>query len=322
MIIGLLFFWNGVKNKVFGDKGLPPNPKILKNRWGGIQKKYLIIVLTVLSAPIIGLLLSSYKAFMGGSTFLGDQNVVNILFQIIGVIILGYLIYILFQVKIEERKKLIVAIFITFFMTIFWGFHELSGSVITLFAERNVNLSFINASQTNSLNSMFIILLAIPISLMWQFLAKKKKNPRTPYKFGLGLILAGISFYVLSISGAQVDTNGMVPFIYLVLMYLLISIGELFMSPIGLSKITDLSPQRIVAFMMGIWFLSSAYAFQLVGFIGKKMAVESTSANVQGFDSLAVYVQGFDVIAKYALVAGIVVLIIAPLLKKLMGEVH
>ena len=322
MLIGLFFFWNGVKSGVFGNKGVPPNLGVLKNRWGGIQKKYLIPILTILSVPVIGFLLSSYQSFMGGSTFFGNQNIVNILFQFIGVVIVGYLVYILFQVNLEERKKLVVAMFITFFMTIFWGFHELSGSVITLFALRNVDLSFINASQTNSLNSMFIILLAIPISLMWQFLMKKNKNPRTPYKFGLGLIFAGISFYILSISGSQADSNGMVPFIYLVLMYLLISIGELFMSPIGLSKITDLSPQRIVAFMMGIWFLSSAYAFQLVGFIGKKMAVESTSASVQGFESLMVYVQGFDVIAKYALGAGIVVLIISPLLKKLMGKVH
>ena len=183
-------------------------------------------------------------------------------------IVLLYLGYIMSKCNVEERKKLIVAVFITFFMTIFWGFHELSGSVITLFADRNVNLEFINASQTNSLNSFFIIILSIPISLLFTFLMKKKKNPRTPYKFGLGLLLAGLSFYILSLSGGSADENGMVPFAYLIIMYFMLSVGELFMSPVGLSKITDLSPERIVAFMMGIWFLSSSYAFQVVGFIG------------------------------------------------------
>ena len=113
-----------------------------------------------------------------------------------------------------------MAILITFFMTLFWGFHELSGSVITLFASRNVALDgFMTAAQTNSLNSMFIIILAIPISLLWGYLSKKNLNPRTPYKFGLGLVLAGASFYILALSEGSADENGMVPFAYLIVMY-------------------------------------------------------------------------------------------------------
>ena len=180
-----------------------------------------------------------------------DKNLVNVLFQAIGIVVAVYLAIILFQATLEERKKLIVAIFITVFMTLFWGFHELSGSVITLFADRNVDLSLMNASQTNSLNSMFIIILSIPISLLFTYLGKKNLNPRTPYKFGIGLLLAGLSFFALKVSGEAADANGLVPFSYLLIMYFLISIGELFMSPVGLSKITDLSPKRIVAFMMG-----------------------------------------------------------------------
>ena len=147
-------------------------------------------------------------------------------------------------------------------------------------------------------------------------------NPRTPYKFGLGLLLAGASFYILSISGASADENGMVPFAYLLVMYLIISIGELFMSPVGLSKITDLSPKNIVAFMMGIWFLSSAYAFQIVGFIGKQLAIESTNANVGGLDTLSIYTDGFHLIALYAIAAGVIVLVFSPLMKKLLGNIH
>ena len=109
---------------------------------------------------------------------------------------------------------------------------------------------------------------------------------------------------------------------YLFIMYFIISIGELFMSPVGLSKITDLSPKNIVAFMMGVWFLASAYAFQIVGFIGEKLAIESTDVNVGGLDTLQTYIDGFSLIAQYSVGAGIVVLVFGPLMKKLMGNVH
>ena len=105
-------------------------------------------------------------------------------------------------------------------------------------------------------------------------------------------------------------------------MYFLISVGELFMSPVGLSKMTDLAPKRIIAFIMGVWFLSSAFAFQVVGFIGKQLAIESTDANVGGMDTLGVYTDGFLLIAQYSLGAGVLVLLASPLIKRLMGNVH
>jgi len=322
MLTGLITFWSGIKKNVFGNRGLPPSTEIYERKIIGVPQKILVPTIAVLTVPLIAYILSAYKAIAGGESFLGDQNYVSLIFKLIGVAIVIYMGMIMIKSTPDERKKLFMAILITFFMTLFWGFHELSGSVITLFASRNVNLTFLNASQTNALNSMFIIILAIPISLLWAYLSRKNLNPRTPYKFGLGLVLAGISFYILSLSGGSADENGMVPMGYLLAMYLIISIGELFMSPVGLSKITDLSPKRIVAFMMGIWFLSSAYAFQIVGFISKQMAIESTDANVGGLDTLAIYIDGFSLIAKYSLGAGIIVLLFGPLMKKLMGNIH
>ena len=323
MMAGLIFFWSGIKNNVFEDKGLPPNMEVFERLVLGIPQKTLIPIFAILSVPIIAYVLASYEAIMGGESFLGDETIVGLIFKIIGVTIVVYLARILFEATLAERKKLIMAVLITFFMTMFWGFHELSGSVITLFASRNVALDgFMTAAQTNSLNSMFIILLAIPISWLWGYLSKRNLNPRTPYKFGLGLVLAGASFYVLALSKGSADANGMVPFAYLIVMYLVLSIGELFMSPVGLSKITSLSPKRIVAFMMGIWFLSSAYAFQIVGFIGKQLAVDSTDVNVGGLDTLEIYTDGFMLISQYSLGAGIIVIIFSPLMKKLMGDVH
>jgi len=322
MLTGLIVFWRGIKKNVFGDKGLPPSPEVYEKKILGVPQKTFVPIVAVLSAPLIAYFLSSYKAIAGGESFLGDETIVGLLFKLIGVTVVIYMGYIMYKATLDERKKLFMAVLITFFMTLFWGFHELSGSVITLFASRNVDLNFINASQTNALNSMFIIILAIPISLLWGYLSKRNINPRTPYKFGLGLILAGASFYILAMSGGSANEQGMVPMAYLLVMYFIISVGELFMSPVGLSKITDLSPKRIVAFMMGIWFLSSAYAFQIVGFISKKLAVESTDANVGGLETLQVYIDGFSLIAKYSIGAGLVVLLFGPLMKKLMGNVH
>ena len=322
MLTGLAFFWQGIKAGVFAQEGLPPSQERLNKKVMGLSNDHWVSMLAFLSAPVIAFLLSSYEAIAGGNTFFGDQNLVNLLFKGIGIAVALYLGYILFQATVEERKKLIVAIFITVFMTLFWGFHELSGSVITLFADRNVDLSLINASQTNALNSMFIIILSIPISLLFTYLSKKNLNPRTPFKFGIGLMLAGVSFYVLKLSGTAANEDNLVPFAYLIIMYFLISIGELFMSPVGLSKITDLSPKRIVAFMMGIWFLSSSYAFQLVGFIGKQLAVESSDKQVDNAASLTIYIEGFELISIYAIGAGVIVLILAPFLNKLMGDVH
>ena len=323
MLSGLIFFWSGIRNGVFGERGMPPVNGSIDTKVMGVKNRYLIPILSFLAVPFIAYLLSAYKPLGSDGDFFGDQNLVNIIFKIIGVSILGYLAYIIVQSNADERKKLIVAVLITVFMTIFWGFHELSGSVITLFAARNVDLGGImTASQTNSLNSMWIIILAIPISMLWTRLSKKNLNPRTPYKFGMGLLFAGISFYILSISQGSADENGMVPFAYLLLMYFLISVGELFMSPVGLSKITDLSPKRIVAFMMGVWFLSSAFAFQVVGFIGKQLSIESTDKNVGGFETLSIYTDGFLLIAQYSVGAGLIVLIAGPFIKKLMGDVH
>ncbi len=322
MLTGLAFFWSGIKNNVFGERGLPPSKEVYEKKILGIKQKTFVPVVSFLAAPVIAYLLSQYKAIGGGETFLGDKNIVNVLFVLIGIAVLIYMAVIIIKSNAEERNKLIMAVLITFFMTLFWGFHELSGSIITLFADRNVELTWLNASQTNSLNPIFIIILSVPVSLLWAYLSKKNLNPRTPYKFGLGLVLAGLSFYVLGLSGASANENGLVPMYYLVVMYFILSIGELFMSPVGLSKITDLSPKRIVAFMMGVWFLSSAFAFQIVGFISKQLAVESTDVNVGGLNTLNIYTDGFNLIGLYSLGAGAFVLLFSPLMKKLMGNVH
>ena len=318
MMLGLLAFQYGIRKGVFLDRGLPPSDEALNKKVLGIPNKTFVPLVAVLFVPVIALILSNYHYLFSEST------VVDVIFMVMTVGILGYLIYVLAQVTAEERGKLIVAILITSFMTMFWGFHELSGDTLTIFAERNVSLSFINASQTNSLNPLFIILFSIPMSWVWVKMSQKGINPRTPFKFAFGLLLLGASFLLLAFSRNFGDADGQVPMMFLVGMYLLISLGELFMSPVGLSKITDLSPARIVAFMMGVWFLSSAYAFRIVGVVGKALAVESEGgeAVVGSTETLNLYTGGFQTIAYIAIGAAAVVFLLSPLMNRWMRDVH
>jgi len=138
-----------------------------------------------------------------------------------------------------------------------------------LFAEEQVNLQFLNAAQTNSINPGYIMFLAIPFSMMWNWLDKRNLNPNTMVKFGLGIIQLGLGFLVFALSAHFMSDAGKVSMIFLMIGYLFITSGELFLSPIGLSKVTELSPAKLVSFMMGVWFLSSSFAHYIAGIIAK-----------------------------------------------------
>jgi POT family proton-dependent oligopeptide transporter len=326
MLAGVFFFWQGIQKGVFMDHGLPPHPEKLHEKVAGISRQYWIAILSVAAVPVIAWLLSSYEFIANGSTILGEVTVVNVIFYGLSIFILGYLSYVIYQLPPVARKKMIVAVLLTVFMTLFWGFHELSGNIITLFSARNVDLWLMNAAQTNALNPLFIILLAVPISSLWVFLSKRGVNPRTPYKFAAGLALLGLGYYLLFLSENFASPEGTVPFVFLILLYLFMSLGELFTYPVGLSKITDLSPRTIVAFMMGVWFLSSAYAFQIVGFVGQQLAIDEIDAGAGGqvtaLDTLHRYTQGFESIAYVALGGALLVVVLSPLLTRWMDDVH
>lgn len=325
MLLGLIVFWKGIKSNVFGDHGLPPKPESLEKKKFGLPVKHLVPIGAVLLVPAIAYFIQfgDFIFNLFGTVFF-EGTIVSFIFNIVVLGILGYLIWIMSKVSMAERKKLIVIILLTTMMTIFWAFYELSGSLITLFADRNVNLVLFTAAGTNALTGLFVITLALPFSALWLYLTKVKKNPRTPFKFAFGLASIGIGFIIFSLSGQFADSVGRVPFVFLLAGYFMFVVGELNMSPVGLSKITELSPKKFVGFMMGIWFLASAYAFNLGGFIGRKMAIggKADGANVSGFDSLDVYTSGFENIAYVAFGAALFALVLAPLMKKWMAEIH
>jgi len=324
MLSGLIVFWQGTKTDVFGDHGLPPSEAKLEDKYFGLKVKHLVPLVAIMAVPVIAYLIQHGDFLLSafGTTFF-EGTIVSFIFNILVLGVVGYLGWMFFQVSGKERQQLVMVLWMTLLMTIFWAFYELTGSLITLFADRNVNLVLFSAAGTNGITAIFVVALAIPFSLMWIFLQKKNLNPRTPYKFAYGLMLIGSGFYALSYSVNFADELGKVPFVFLVVGYLLFVVGELMMSPVGLSKITELAPKRLIGFMMGIWFLSSAYAFNIGGLIGKKMAINSGGDSLaSGFDSLYVYTEGFGKIGMVGIAAGLIALILAPFLKKLMHEVH
>jgi len=160
----------------------------------------------------------------------------------------------------SERARL-VTIFVLFCgAAIFWGIFEQAGSTLTLFAERSTNNSILGfgfpSSFWQSLNAILIVLLAPLFAWLWIRLGKR--NPSYPAKFAVGIFFAGLGFAVL-VGGATMAKSGMLvsPW-WLFAVYLLHTIGELCLSPVGLSSMTKLAPARVVSLMMGVWFLAAS----------------------------------------------------------------
>lgn len=326
MLLGLVFFWYGARSGVFGERGLPPNPEAVKEKVAGISRGTWVTILSFVVLPVFALLVFHGELDLPGLgrvNFTGELIGYAINYLLLPVILI-ILLWTMYKSSKVERERLIVVVLLTFFITVFWSFFEQSGSSITLFAERNVNLSLLNAAQTNSINPAFIVLFAIPFSAIWLWLSRLRMNPYTPVKFALGIAQLGLGFLIFAWSANFADAEGRVPMLFLVLGYLFITTGELFISPVGLSKVTELSPKKILAFIMGVWFLSSSFAHHIAGVIAKLTSVAPAEGGeeVSGFDSLYTYTGIFEQIGYVALGFAVLALIMTPLMKKWMHGIH
>ena len=263
MAAGMIVFWYGGLTGVYGDQG--NQPVEYKNKViGGMNIRHIVYILSFLFVPVFALLVQFNQVVV-----FGDMGLLSFLLWSLLVLVIIYVGYVCFTSDAITRDRLIVIGVLTFFVTVFWAFFEQAGSSLTLFAEEQVNLVWLNASQTNSINPGYIIFLAIPFSMMWNWLEQKNLNPNTMIKFGLGILQLGLGFLVFALSARFMDDAGRVSMMFLMIGYLLITSGELFLSPIGLSKVTELSPVKLVSFMMGVWFLSSSFAHYIAGYIAK-----------------------------------------------------
>lgn len=334
MLIGLFVFNNGLKRNVFDEHGLVPNQEIYDEKKLGIKLGNLVTIGAFLSVPIFAIIVR-YHQFE------------HYLVWVVSLFLILYLGFILKRVTTSERKKLLVAIYFTTLYTLFSAIFEQAGSSLTLFADRNVNLVGMNAAQTNSINSGFIILLAIPFSMLWTYLNKINRNPNSVIKFGLGLFFLGLGFVIFGMSSQQMDEFARTPMFYLVLGTFMYTVGELFLSPIGLSKMTESSPLKYVAFIMGVWFSANFYGHFFAGKIAKLTAVKNGELGVfskgifgevaeiiTGLSSemvlskKAAFQQLFSYVSVYAnfgvisILIGLLVIVFSKPVKKMMQNIH
>ncbi|WP_444923366.1 peptide MFS transporter [Microbulbifer sp. DLAB2-AF] len=219
----------------------------------------------------------------------------------------------------EEFSRTVVLMVLITSTIVFWALFEQAYGSMTLFADRAVDRSIagfeINASQFSSLNPAFIILLAIPFAAVWVWLGKRGWEPSTPVKFGLGIIQAGLGFGALVLGATFPTESGKVAMIWLVLAYLLHTMGELCLSPVGLSAVTKLSIGKVVSVSMGTWFLATALSETVATRIGKIAAMDS-GASADTAAAVATYTALFEYLMWWGLGVGVLMIVISPLLKK------
>lgn len=244
---------------------------------------------------------------------------------IIGPFSLIYLVYEMTKHSIVEVKKLVAALLFILFSIIFWAIFEQAGGSLSLFAANNLDDKLLGVvtldpnGVNNAANSLFVIIFAPIIGLVWIALAKRKIEPNTVVKFGLGFIFLGLAFYTFYATRLFADLRGMASLDVFTLAYFVVTLGELCLSPIGLSIMTKLSPARLQGLMMGMWFLASAYGQYVAGLFGA--SIVSDIENASKMDKLISYTDGYKQFALYAIVSGVVLIAISPLIRKLMQDV-
>ncbi len=323
-------------------KAEPPQPKVLKEKvLGPINRE-----LAIYAVSLLGLI---------GIFFLVQFNAVVGVALNIGILAsLGYIGWFMFRkCGKEERERLALAVFLIFGAVVFWTLFEQAGSSLSLFAATNVQLDLVrepvrlfdgavvlatpeqlakagidaastfwvntsfNAPQTQALNAGWILIFAPVLAALWTFLGARGKDPNPVVKFGLALIQVGAGFLLLQWGSTFADGAFKLPLIFLALMYMLHTTGELCMSPVGLSQMTKLSPASVVSFMMAVWFMAVAIAQWVGGKIAGLAATETVGGQVlDPGAALAASLKVFNVIGLVSVVIGIGFLLLSPVLKK------
>ncbi len=309
MTISLINFF--LTRKSLGPIGLSP----LSPETSPARRRYLEIgtyIASLIAVPIILALVTV------------PRNT-DLFMYIIGPATLVYLAYEMRKFTWAQNKKLLAALVFIFFSILFWAFFEQSGGSLSLFALNNLRGTFFGIPMdpnavNNSANSLFVIAFAALLGLLWVWLSKRKMEPNSVVKFGLGFLLLALAFYVFYATIHFADANGVTSLEVFTLGYFVITFGELCLSPIGLSLMTKLSPHSVQGLMMGMWFLASAYGQYVAGLLGAGMS--TADQNAPNIEKLQSYTSGYLQLGIYALIAGVVLIALSPLVKKLMGHIH
>ncbi|WP_312397946.1 peptide MFS transporter [Chryseobacterium sp.] len=309
MVVSLINFI--FTQRSLGSIGLQPGHPKNEVQSAPIPKwqEYGVYVLSLIFVPII-------------MTMVAKTEYTDYFMWTIGPLTLIYLFYEMTKVTPAERKKLWAALVFILFSILFWGIYEQSGGSLSIFAAKNLNKDLLGLDPNgvnNSGGAFFIIFLAPLIGLLWIWLNKRKIEPNTIIKFGLGFIFLGLGYYILFATRLFADLQGITSLNFFTIALLVITLGELCLSPIGLSIMTKLSTKNLQGMMMGMWFLASAYGQYVAGIIGAGLATAKEGST--NYDALITYTDGYKQLGLYAVIAGVVLILISPFVKKLMQEV-
>ncbi len=214
----------------------------------------------------------------------------------------------------HDRDRIVAAMFLIIVSIVFWALFEQAGSSLNLFTDRHVDRGGVPASTFQSINAIYIILLAPVFATIWTVLGRRGMDPSAPMKFGLGVIQVGLGFLVLVWGANSVGVDVPTPVIFIFLIYLLHTTGELCLSPVGLSAMNRLAPAQIASLIMGTWFFASATGNFAAGLIAAATGAEGVGEAAGKQVVLEVY----STVGMYAVGIGVAVMVVSPLIKRLM----
>jgi proton-dependent oligopeptide transporter, POT family len=185
---------------------------------------------------------------------------------------LGFLIMSDKTINKVERDRIWVLYIVAFFVMFFWGAFEQAGSSLTFIANNQTDTRILGwtmqPSMVQSFNGIFVMIFAIPFSIMWVWMSKKRIEPISPVKQAWGLLLIALGYLIIATQVKNLGMTGKISIIWMVILYLLHTWGELCLSPIGLSLVAKLAPKRFASLLMGVWFLGNAGGYVLTGVLG------------------------------------------------------
>jgi POT family proton-dependent oligopeptide transporter len=310
MLFGLLVFLRG--QHYFGDLAKPKYPELLTQQVvPGINREWLIYGLTLLGVLVCWQLMQ-YRTVVGG--LLGASLVI---------MTMAVVAYAFMKCEPHDRNRMLVCLVLMSYQIIFWSLFEQTGSSLNLMTDRNVDREImgltIPAAAFQSVNAFFIITLAPLFNMMWLYLARRGWEPSTPMKFALSLIQLGLGFLFLVYGASLASEPTQVAVIWIILLYLLHTTGELCISPVGLSMTTKLSVPRVVGMMMGCWFLASAAGNYVSGTIAAMTGSDTVGGEVADpAAALASYMDVYSTAGWYSIGAGVAAILLVPLLKHFM----
>ncbi len=302
MLLGLVVFVWG-KPLLMG-RGESSNPARLNEKVAGIRFEWLLYAASFAGVGLVWLLIQY-------------QSAVGVFLMVAGAILVGFVLYTaVFKLPKHDRDRIFAAMYLIFGSILFWALFEQAGSSLNLYTDRSVErvlLGFeVPASVFQSINSIYIVLLGPVFAMLWMALARRGLEPSAPAKFGLGVIQLGAGFLVL-VAGAAAAGDGLTPVLFIFLIYLLHTTGELCLSPVGLSAMNRLSPANLASLIMGTWFFASATGNFAAGLISA--ATGSEGVEEAGASRV---MEVYSTVGWTAVVVGIGMVVISPLVKKLM----